>query len=53
MSEENKKDTDEGLLGTNQTPSGNNENKEESLSEEELLKKKIEELRRRDPFIYR
>ena len=49
------KDTHEGSLGTDRNPpSGTTPSKQEPrLSEEELLKRKIEELRKRDPFIYR
>lgn len=35
------------------TPDADNLQNEEELTEEELLKRKIEELRKRDPFIYR
>ena len=40
----------EELEQTNETVS---ESEQEELTEEELLKQKIAELRRRDPFIYR
>ncbi len=39
----------EGSLGTDRRPP----NGTEDLDREELLKKRIEELRKRDPFIYR
>lgn len=39
----------EGSLGTDRNPpSGTGD-----LSEEEIIKRRIEELRKRDPFIYR
>lgn len=49
------KDTHEGSLGTDRNPPPGTEQpkQEPKLSEEELLKRKIEELRKRDPFIYR
>ena len=48
-----KNDTHEGSQGTDRLPPSGTEDKvEKELSEEELLKLKIEELRRRDPFIY-
>lgn len=41
--------THEGSLGTDRNPPSGTED----LSEEEILKRRIEELRKRDPFIYR
>jgi len=41
--------THEGSLGTDRKPPSGTE----ELSREELMKKRIEELRKRDPFIYR
>jgi hypothetical protein len=40
-----------GSMGTDRNPPSGTES--EQLSEEELIKKRIEELRKRDPFIYR
>ena len=57
MSDDNKQQTHEGSNGTDRKgPSGTNvptEEKGATVSEEELLKQRIEELRKRDPFIYR
>jgi len=54
MSENDNKDTHEGSLGTDRNPpNGTDQQPEEQLTDEELLKKRIEELRKRDPFIYR
>lgn len=49
ISDGDKAETHEGSMGTDRRPpSGTQE-----LSREELMKKRIEELRKRDPFIYR
>jgi len=54
MSENDNKDTHEGSLGTDRNPpNGTVQQQEKQLTDEELLKKRIEELRKRDPFIYR
>lgn len=53
MSDEKEK-AHEGSMGTDRNPpTGTDKQSEETMSEEELLKKRIEELRKRDPFIYR
>jgi hypothetical protein len=55
MSDKNPQETEgtevshEGSLGTDRRPPSGTE----ELSREELMKKRIEELRKRDPFIYR
>ena len=50
--EENKK-THEGSLGTDRNPPSGTEHVDRPLTDEEKMKKRIEELRKRDPFIYR
>ena len=42
-------ETHEGSMGTDRNPPSGTE----QLSEEEIIKRRIEELRKRDPFIYR
>lgn len=53
MSEETPQDseqeTHEGSLGTDRNPPSGTE----ELTQEEIMKRRIEELRKRDPFIYR
>lgn len=57
MSEQNKKDvndTHEGSMGTDRNPPSGTEHLERPvITDEEKLKKRIEELRKRDPFVYR
>jgi hypothetical protein len=50
-SNDNQDNAHPGSLGTDRNPPSGTEN--QNLSEEELLKKRLEELRKRDPFIYR
>jgi len=49
MEDKPENNTHEGSLGTDRNPPSGTEN----LSEEEIIKRRIEELRKRDPFIYR
>lgn len=55
MAEQGKQDkTHEGSMGTDRNPpSGTADEPKVELTDEEKLKKRIEELRKRDPFIYR
>lgn len=52
MSDENKTEKPhQGSMGTDRNPPSGTE--KAKLTDEERLKKRIEELRKRDPFIYR
>jgi len=43
----------EGSLGTDRNPPSGTSADQAKKEQEDLLKKRIEELRRRDPFIYK
>lgn len=47
----NEQDTHQESLDTDKNPPHSTD--QHNLSDEELLKKRLEELRKRDPFIYR
>ena len=49
----NQEQPHEGSLGTDRNPPSGTENATKPSTEEERMKKRIEELRKRDPFIYR
>lgn len=55
MSDHEENKTHEGSMGTDRNPPSGTENAKPvtQLTDEEKLKKRIEELRKRDPFIYR
>lgn len=46
-------DTHEGSNGTDRNGPSGTDHVDKTMSDEEKLKKRIEELRKRDPFIYR
>jgi hypothetical protein len=53
MTQPEDKDTHQGSMGTDRNPPAGTELPEAAPTREEIMKQRIAELRKRDPFIYK